>query len=76
MRELKRSIARYLMQLQGIEQINKKRFMEYDENGKATGKRVSYFSRHWREYIDPSNKLHKAAVRKMKLRTARGRLFG
>ena len=73
MRELKRSIARHLMKLQGIERINKKQFRVYNGNGANTGKRQSYFARHWREYLDPSNKLHKRAVQKMK--SARGRMF-
>lgn len=71
MRELKRSIARYLMQLQGIERINKKQYRVADGNGADTGKRTSYFALHWKEYLDPSNKLHKRAVQRLK--TARGR---
>lgn len=74
MRELKRSIARHLMKLQGVERINKKQFLLRDNDGHATGKRTSYFALHWREYLDPTNTFHKRAVAKLK--TARGRVVG
>lgn len=68
MRKLKRSIARNMMQLAGIERINKKNRAVFDKNGKDTGKRVSYFSLHWRDFVEPSKtlsrKINKASKRR------------
>ena len=54
MRELKRSIARNLMKMHGVEQINKKKFL-------VPGSRVkrSYFSLHWRDYLNPKSEQRK-----------------
>lgn len=49
MRELKRGVARTLMNIHGIRQINKKKFQEEDK-----GKR-SYFAIHWRDYLNPKS---------------------
>lgn len=54
MRELKRSIARYLMELNGVKRLNKRD----KENPLKTDKfgvplKTSYFALHWREYLDP-----------------------
>lgn len=65
MRELKRSIARHLMQLHGVTQINKRQFTETDAKG-VPHKR-SYFSRHWREYLDPESKLNNRVRRMAKI---------
>lgn len=59
MRELKRSIARCLMQDEGAAHINRKTVPVLDKEGKPTGRMVSYFSLNWRKYlahhVDPEN---------------------
>lgn len=60
MRKLKRSIARSVMQAQGIERINKPRV---GADGKMSDK--SYFAEHWRDYV--------GAVAARKPRKAKGR---
>lgn len=67
MRELKRSIARHLMKLDGIEHMNKKLYMVHDKNGNTTGKRQSFFARHWREYLNLKHPLRQRVARKMKI---------
>lgn len=57
MRELKRSIARNLMKMHGVEQINKKRL---NRSVKGKHKKVSFFSLHWKEYLDPESKYRKS----------------
>lgn len=52
MRELKRSIARSLMQDEGVAHINRKQFDVIGKDGKVTGKKVSYFSRYWKKYLN------------------------
>lgn len=54
MRELKRSIARNLMKMHGIEQINKKKFLI-----PGSKKKRSYFSLHWRDYLNPESEQRK-----------------
>ena len=61
MRELKRSIARHLMQLHGVMRINKPQFTETRKDGIAVKR--SYFARHWREYLDPESKINKRVRR-------------
>lgn len=68
MRELKRSIARHLMEMHGIDQINKKKHWKPTNTGKNKsqyqhqndGKMVSFFSLHWKEYLDPESRQRKA----------------
>lgn len=60
MRELKRSIARYLMQLDGIEKINKRRFTIDDPKHPNNDKKVSFFSLHWKEYMNMAPKRMKS----------------
>lgn len=67
MRELKRSIARHLMEMNGITQINKRN----KENPMRTDKwgtpiRTSYFALHWREYLDPKSPYRKSLENKLK----------
>lgn len=50
MRKHLRAIARAKMQKDGIERINKK-LPVYDERGRVTGYK-SFFSTHWRRYLD------------------------
>lgn len=65
MRELERSVARTLMNIHGIKQINKKKFQEEDRGKK------SYFALHWRDYLNPKSdqrkdlrrRLERAAIR-------------
>ncbi|MBO7385658.1 MAG: hypothetical protein J6U63_04900 [Clostridia bacterium] len=67
MRELKRSIARHMMELHGIDKINKKKHWKPAKRGKHSseyqkqndGRMVSFFSLHWKEYLDPESKLRK-----------------
>lgn len=66
-RSLERSIARHLMELHGVDQINKKKHWKPNRTGgrrslyqkQNDGKMVSFFSLHWKEYLDPESKLRK-----------------
>lgn len=60
MRELKRSVARNLMKMHGVEQINKKKFLI--PGGKA---KRSYFSLHWRDYLNPESEQRKDLRKKI-----------
>ena len=70
MRELKRSIARHLMEMHGVEKINKKQFEPRARNGEQkqpnSGKKVSFFSMHWKEYLDPASDYRKALEKKLR----------
>ena len=55
MRDLKRSIARAMMESQGIPRINKKRPVQ--KGDKVEYK--SFFAQHWREFLDPNSKWNK-----------------
>ena len=57
MRELRRSIARRLMELGEVRHINRKIVVETEGGGKV---RTSYFARHWREYLDPESDYRRA----------------
>ena len=52
MRELKRSIARSLMKDEGVAHVNKKTIEILDKDGKGTGRKVSYFAKYWRSYVN------------------------
>lgn len=82
MRELKRSIARHLMQMHGMTQINKKKHWKPTSTGgrrstfqqQNDGKMVSFFSLHWKEYIDPKSNFRRSLETRLKrdaLRRAR-----
>lgn len=60
MRELKRSIARAMMESQGIPRINKKRPVQ--KGDKVIYK--SFFAQHWREFLDPNSKWRKPSRRR------------
>ena len=68
MRDIKRNIARHLMEMHGMKQINKKNRWKPTNTGKNksqyqqqnSGKMVSLFSLHWKEYLDPESKLRKS----------------
>lgn len=62
MRELKRSIARNLMKMHGVEQINKKKFLVPFINNT---KKRSYFSLHWRDYLNPESEQRKDLRKKI-----------
>lgn len=77
MRDIKRSIARHLMEMHGVEKINKKNRWKPVKAGKAgnekstfqqqnDGKMVSFFSLHWKEYLDPESKYRKDLERQLK----------
>ena len=55
MRDLKRSIARAMMESQGIPRINKKRPVQKGDNVIYK----SFFAQHWREFLDPNSKWNK-----------------
>lgn len=61
MRELKRSIARNLMKMHGIEQINKKKFLVPNSKAKR-----SYFSMYWRDYLNPESEQRKDLRKKIR----------
>lgn len=65
MRELKRSIARNLMKIHGIEQINKKKFLVPGSKTKR-----SYFSLHWKDYLNPESDQRKDLRKKLERRYA------
>ena len=72
MRELKRSIARHLMEMNGIAQINKRNkenLMKTDKWG--TPIKTSYFALHWREYLDPKSPYRKSLENKLRAHAAR-----
>ena len=52
MREIKRKIARHMMELAGIEHINLK-MTTVDARGKV--EKHSYFAKHWKAYMDPGS---------------------
>ena len=62
-RQIKRSIARYLMEMHGITQINKKQFTQpakqLNPRQRNDGKKVSFFALHWRDYLDPTSAYRK-----------------
>ena len=81
-RSLKRSIARNLMELHGVDQINKKKHWKPNRTGgrkslyqqQNDGRKVSFFSLHWKEYLDPESKLRKnleAGLKREALRQTR-----
>ena len=78
MRELKRSIARHLMEMNGIAQINKRNKenpMRRDRYGRTP--KASYFSLHWREYLDPASPYRKSLENKLRADAARQtRMYG
>lgn len=58
MRELKRSVARHLMDLYGIKQVNRKKYSETRKDGVVVKR--SYFAKNWRKFLDPESDLHKS----------------
>ena len=66
MRELKRSIARHLMQIHGMEQINKPKYTRPGTSD--NNKKASFFALNWRDYLNPESHqrdaLHKMLRRK------------
>lgn len=61
MRELKRSIARHLMEMHEVTNINKKKFNRPSKDPeKNDTRKVSFFALHWREYLDPKSKYRKS----------------
>ena len=61
MREIRRQIARHLMEMHGVEQINRKKYQEKrSKAGQAkpdSVRKVSFFALHWREYLEPGIRL-------------------
>jgi hypothetical protein len=47
MRKLKRSVAHFKMQKEGIRKVNRKE----NKNGHKTSAGKSFFAEHWKEYI-------------------------
>lgn len=71
MRELKHSVARNLMKMHGAEQINKKKFLL-----PGSKKKRSYFSLHWRDYLNPESEQRKDLRKKIKRAAALRRKLG
>ena len=64
MREIKRNIARHMMEVAGVKQKNKRN----KENPLKTDKwgvpiKTSYFALHWKEYLNPNSSYRKALER-------------
>ena len=77
MRDIERSIARHLMELHGVKNINRKKFRRKAKSGKIKtfqdlqdkmneGKKVSFFALHWKEYLDPESSYRKDMERQLK----------
>ena len=72
MRDIKRRIARHLMEMHGVEQINKKKYIQRAKDGHADGvRKKSFFALHWREYLDPASDYRKDLEKKLKRAAAR-----
>ena len=72
MREIKRNIARHMMEVAGVKQKNKRN----KENPMKTDKwgvpiKTSYFALHWREYLNPNSSYRKALERQQLSMAAR-----
>ena len=63
MRKHIRAVAHYMMQADGIERINKP-MPVIGADGKPTGKKVSFFSSHWRVYAGMTMNQIKKPTRK------------
>lgn len=64
MREIRRNIARHMMEVAGVKQKNKRN----KENPLKTDKwgvpiKTSYFALHWKEYLNPNSSYRKALER-------------
>lgn len=73
MRDIKRKIARHLMELHGVEQINKKKYTQRAKAGKpaADTRKKSFFALHWRDYLNPASDYRKDMERKLKREAAK-----
>ena len=77
MRELKRSIARHLMEMHGQRQINKRRFdAPARKPGRGpihpgVGRKVSFFAMHWKDYLNPESVYRKDLEKNLKRQAAR-----
>lgn len=72
MRELKRSIARHMMELHGVEQINKQKYTRPVKEGEIDrGKKTSYFALHWKNYLNPASPERKDLHKKLRVQNAR-----
>ena len=64
MRELKRSIARHMMEVAGVKQINKRdKENPMRTNRYGIPKKTSYFSLHWKEWLDSKSSFRKSLER-------------
>lgn len=77
MREMKRRIARHMMELAGIEKINKRRFdaparkiATGDNGAPKLDRKASYFALHWKAYLDPESKEREALHNKLRREAA------
>lgn len=71
---MKCRLARHMMELNGIEQINKKKIeARRMVRGIETPAKTSYFAKHWRDYLDPESKERKALHAKLMLEAARAK---
>ena len=67
-RSLKRSVARCIMEIDGMAQINKKKCRKPES--KST-KKVSFFSLHWKEYLNPKSIYRKNLTARLQRDAAR-----
>ena len=67
-RSLKRSIARHIMEIDGAYQINKKKYQR--PKGKNLAE-VSFFSLHWKDYLNPNSVYRKNLTNRLLREAAR-----
>ena len=73
-RQIKRSIARHLMEIHGVTRINKKQFTRPAKGRgrlqRNDGKKVSFFALHWRDYLNPASTYRKSLEAQLKREAA------
>lgn len=71
-RSLKRSVAHCIMEIDGITQINKKKCRKPESK-----REVSFFSLHWKDYLNPKSIYRKNLTAKLQREAARQtRVYG
>lgn len=72
MRELKRSIARHMMEIHGIEQINKPKYTRPGKPGTPNNnKKASFFALNWKDYLNPESRQRESLHKMLRTREAR-----
>lgn len=74
-RQIKRSIARHLMEMHGVTRINRKQFTRPAKGRgqlqRNDNKKVSFFALHWRDYLNPASTYRKSLEGQLKREAAR-----